>query len=88
MIIGLLSTVFVLRFTTSIAFGVQLMVLGLVSAVVVLPRLTYLWGFMEVFGSSCESQGRDQGLALCLRECTENVLHGRMADKADNECIS
>lgn len=51
------------------------MVLGLVSAVVVLPRLTYLWGFMEVFGSSCESQGRDQGLALCLRECTEYRMY-------------
>lgn len=32
--------------------------------------MTYLL-LVEVLGSSCESQGRDQGLALYLRECTE-----------------
>lgn len=31
---------------------------------------------MEVLGSSCESQGRDQGLALYLRECTEYRMYG------------
>lgn len=30
---------------------------------------------MEVLGSSCESQGGDQGLALYLRECTEYRMY-------------
>lgn len=87
MIIGPLSVVFVLRFTTSVAFRVLLMVLGLVSAVIFLPRLIsngVLWRFLGF-----HMRARDKIMSLlCICMSAQSTSYGIMTDKADKKCIS